>query len=167
MAVRPFLALLVHTRTAVLDKGGRRVQTSIRLDGHGFDAASAIVRHQNSFAAFIDIDMARAVAPGWLLVQRCELARMPIDDESAYGPAFFAGKVAGFVRRIEKSLVRMNGEKTRAVRFGGQLWRAQPAAGRIEAGDINPFALPAGISAEINEEILRVTRRRCRFRALV
>src|SRR5262245_41777823 len=72
MPVRPSLALLVHTGTAVLDKGGWRVQTSIRLDGQSLDAASPVVRHQNRLAGFIDRNVARAVAAGRLLVQRCE-----------------------------------------------------------------------------------------------
>src|SRR5437660_1633501 len=84
---------------------------------------------------------------------------MRIDDESAHSPALFAREVASFIRRIKKSLVRMNGEETRADRFGGQLRRAQPAARRIEAEDINPFTLPAGVSADVNKELLWVGRR--------
>src|SRR5438034_773627 len=166
MPVRPLLALFVHAGTAVLDEGGRRVQTSVRLDGQRLDAATAIVRHQKRLAGFIDSDMARTVTAGGLLVKKSEFTRIRIDDESAHGPALFTGEIAGFIRRIKKPLVWMNGEETRADRFGGQLRSAQPAADRIEAGDINPFALPAGVSAEVNEEFFRVARRRCRFGVL-
>ena len=110
--------------------------------------------------------MARTVTAGGLLVKKSEFTRIRIDDESAHGPALFTGEIAGFIRRIKKPLVWMNGEETRADRFGGQLRSAQPAADRIEAGDINPFALPAGVSAEVNEEFFRVARRRCRFGVL-
>ena len=54
----------------------------------------------------------------------------------------------------------MNGEKTRAGRFGSQLRRAQPAARRIEAGNINSLALATGVRADVNEEFFRVARRR-------
>ena len=61
----------------------------------------------------------------------------------------------------------MDGEETRTDRFGAQLRSAQLAARRIEAGDINPFALPAGVSANVNEEFFRVARRLRCFRAQV
>src|SRR5438093_11189350 len=92
---------------------------------------------------------------------------MPTDAQVAPGPDFFPGEIAGLIGRIKKSPVRMDGEETRADRFGPQLRRAQLAARRIEAGDINPFALPAGVSANVNEEFFRVARRRRCFRAQV
>jgi len=63
-------------------------------------------------------------------------------------------------------MVRMNGEETRTNGFGRQLRRAQLAARRIEAGDINPFALAVRVSANVNEEFFHVAHRRCCFRAL-
>src|SRR5262249_25546434 len=96
-----------------------------------------------------------------LLVQRSEFARMAIDDERAHGAAFFAGEVATLIYRVKKSMIRVDGEETRADRFGGQLRRAQPSAQRIEAGDVDSLALPAGVGAEVHEELFRLARRRC------
>src|SRR5204863_1921822 len=74
MAVRLLLALFIHTGTVVLDEGGRRVQTSVRFDGKSLDAPTAIIRHENGFAGFIDRDMARTITAGRLLVQSSEFA---------------------------------------------------------------------------------------------
>ena len=80
---------------------------------------------------------------------------MRVDGKGAHGPAFFAGEFSHFIRRVEKFMVRMDGEETRARRFGGQLRPAGSAAPRFKAGHINPLAPCARVSAEINEELLR------------
>src|SRR5256885_16111477 len=102
--------------------------------------------------------MTGAVAAGRLLIQRREFARVGVDDKSAHRAAFFAAEIANLIRRIKKPPVGMKGEETWTDGFDGQSRRAQFAVRRIEAGDINPFALRAGVSADVNEKLFRVAR---------
>ena len=142
----------------VLDERGGSVQPAVGLDRHRLDAAAAVIGYQNRLAGFVDRDMARAVAAGRLLIQGSERACTRINGESAHGAALFAAEFADFIGRKEKFLVGMNGEKTRAGRLGGQFHYAGFAAGRVEARDVNPLALRAGVSAEINKKLFCVWR---------
>ena len=159
MRVRPFLALRVGARSVVLDEDRWRVQTAVRLDRQRFDTATAVIGDENSLAGPIHKEMARAVATGRLLIQGNEFARARVDDKSAHCSALFAVKIANLIRRIKKSPVGMKGEETWTDCFGGQFRRVQFAARRSEAGDINPFTLWAGVSADVNEKLFRVARR--------
>ena len=78
---------------------------------------------------------------------------MRINDESADGPALFTAEFAHFIRRVEEFLVGMNGEETRVGRLGGEFRGGRCAAGGIEPRDMNPFALGAGVGADVNEEL--------------
>src|SRR2546421_8552888 len=79
---------------------------------------------------------------------------MGINDKPADRSALFAAELADLVRRVEKPPVGMDGEKTRAGGFGGELRNAGFTARGIEAGNINPFTLRARVGAEIDEKLI-------------
>ena len=111
MRVRAFLAIGVYAFALVLDERGQRAESAVGAQGHGGDAAAAVISNQQRLARGVDGEVAGAGAAGGDFVEESEGAAGGVERvgfEALAGRAFYIGAL---VEGVEKSAVGMEREE--------------------------------------------------------
>jgi len=135
----------VRTRARVLNESGRFTEAPILANGEGGHAAAAVIGGEEPSSGAIQRDVARAGASRWNSIRKFKMSGL--DGESA------DRAVLVFIRRVEVTLVGVDGQERGVGGLGCEAGAGQLTGCGIEVEGVNAFALGAGISADENGEI--------------
>ena len=122
MSARPLLTF-VDTRSFVLYESGRGAQAAVRLHRITDDTPARVVGSHDELAARSERNMAGVSTAGRLLVEQRKLSGLRVSSQGADHAGLLSAEVAQLAARVNERLGRVQGEKGRAIQFGGQLDR--------------------------------------------
>jgi hypothetical protein len=114
----------------VLNKGRHGLHRPVRSQRKHSETAAAVIGDQGVLAAAINFHVTWAGPSGWLLVQERQFPGGRVNGEGAEA----AGRRApAFADRIEKLMIRRNGQKGGMLNLRGQADSRKRARGQVEA----------------------------------
>src|SRR5262245_5786095 len=107
MRMRSVLPSWIAALAGVLRNITLRLQAPVRLHRVHHDIPSAIIRRENKFSRIVYGDMARD-AGRRLLVELCQIPRLPVNGEGGQSSTFLAIELRGFIDGIQKLPARID-----------------------------------------------------------
>ena len=135
----------------MLNRRRRRTERSIGMDRQRRNAAVAVVRDEDAPARGIHRKVGWTETGAGLLVDLRQGSGLVVDEKRIHGAV---RQAANGAVRIQKMVIRVD-RKERGVRsFDGQGGRGQRAGGAVETANVDAFAFPACVGAEVNEIVV-------------
>jgi len=153
--VRAFLPIGIYAFALVLDERGQRSESAVGEQGHGGDAAAAVISHEEGLARGVDGQVTRAGAAGGGFVEESEGAVGGIERvglETFSGCVFY---IDALVEGVKKSAVGMEREKSGVLSGRDEFGGGKLTGGDIETRAVDAFASSCGVGAKVNEGIGR------------
>ena len=150
MRVWPFLPLRIDTLTFVLNGRVTCSQTTVILHGKTDHISTDIVRYKDVFSVVVNHKVARSATERRLLIQLFQIGRLWVNLTRRHIATGFPVVLDRFIDCIEKLSAWMKCNKRRLGGFRDQPDRSSFPVLSIEISGVNPFAVTARVSPEIN-----------------